>query len=50
MSQTLPALEAALRRAGLLTASAGATPALTGVTADSRAVAPGMVYVAVRGS
>jgi len=40
----------ALRRDGLLLGAAAGDPAITGVTADSRAVRPGMLYVAVRGS
>jgi UDP-N-acetylmuramoyl-L-alanyl-D-glutamate--2,6-diaminopimelate ligase len=39
-----------LRRNGLLTGPVGAEIAITGVSADSRTVQPGMVYVAVRGS
>jgi UDP-N-acetylmuramoyl-L-alanyl-D-glutamate--2,6-diaminopimelate ligase len=47
---TLHELVEALRREGLLISAPEAAPPLTGVTADSRAVAPGMIYVAVRGS
>jgi UDP-N-acetylmuramoyl-L-alanyl-D-glutamate--2,6-diaminopimelate ligase len=50
MPVTFQELAQALRREGLLSAPNEATPMITGVTADSRAVAPGMVYVAVRGS
>jgi UDP-N-acetylmuramoyl-L-alanyl-D-glutamate--2,6-diaminopimelate ligase len=50
MSRTLQDLASVLRREGLLTAPPGADPAVAGVTADSRTVVPGMVYVAVRGS
>lgn len=50
MPLTLGDLADALRREGLLVSSAEARPVLAGLTADSRAVAPGMVYVAVRGS
>ncbi len=52
-SRTLADLVLALRRAQLLApgvAPPDASPTLTGVTADSRAVSPGQVYVAVRGS
>ncbi len=47
---TLAELAEALRREGLLVSGSDARPAATGITADSRAVAPGMIYVAVRGS
>ncbi len=47
---TLNTLLDALRREGLLVSAPGSEPAITGVTADSRSVAPGMTYVAVRGS
>lgn len=40
----------ALRRDGLLETAPAEQPAVTGVTADSREVKPGMVYIAVRGS
>lgn len=40
----------ALRREGLLLSAPDAEPALTGITADSRSVMPGAIYVAVRGS
>jgi len=43
-------LVATLRRDGLLEAAPAEAPAVTGVTADSREVRPGMVYIAVRGS
>ncbi len=46
----LAELTDALRREGLLLSAPGAEPALTGITADSRSVAPGAIYVAVRGS
>lgn len=39
-----------LRRADLLVAAPDAGPALTALTADSRAVEPGAVYIALRGS
>lgn len=50
MPTTLTELADAFRREGLLLSSSEARPLITGVTADSRGVAPGMVYVAVRGS
>lgn len=40
----------ALRREGLLQQAPAEMPAVSGVTADSREVKPGMVYIAVRGS
>ena len=43
-------LAEALRRDGLLVTVPAEDVALTGVTADSREVAPGMLYVAVRGA
>ncbi len=43
-------LLAELRRADLLVSAPPAGPAPTGVSADSRTLEPGMVYVAVRGS
>lgn len=46
----LSTLTDALRRDGLLIGSVSSNPELTGVTADSRAVQPGMLYVAVRGA
>ena len=49
-TRTLTELCAALRREGLLEQAPSAPLGVTGVTADSRAVTPGMVYVAVRGS
>jgi UDP-N-acetylmuramoyl-L-alanyl-D-glutamate--2,6-diaminopimelate ligase len=39
-----------LRRAGLLVSATDGSPPISSVTSDSRAVAPGSVYVAVRGS
>ncbi len=48
--RSLHALTEALRRAGLLRRPADRDFALTGLTADSRAVQPGMLYIAVRGS
>jgi UDP-N-acetylmuramoyl-L-alanyl-D-glutamate--2,6-diaminopimelate ligase len=39
-----------LRRAGLLVSASDGSPALSALTSDSRAVVPGAVYVAVRGS
>ena len=39
-----------LKRAGLFVSATEGSPAVTGITSDSRAVAPGEVYVAVRGS
>ena len=51
MSQrTLADLVAALRPEGLLLATPAAALSITGVTADSRSVAAGQVYAAVRGS
>ncbi len=50
MSLDWSELLAELRRAGLLVASSGEPATITGVTADSRAVARGAVYIAVRGS
>ena len=43
-------LLAALRREDLLVASPAVLPELAGLTEDSRAVRPGMLYVALRGS
>jgi UDP-N-acetylmuramoyl-L-alanyl-D-glutamate--2,6-diaminopimelate ligase len=40
----------ALRRDGLLESAPASLPPVTGVTADSREVKPGMAYIAVRGS
>ncbi len=40
----------ALRREGLLETAPAGLPPVTGVTADSREVKPGMLYIAVRGS
>jgi len=39
-----------LKRAGLFVSATEGAPAVTGVTSDSRAVAPGEAYIAVRGS
>ena len=39
-----------LRRAGLLVSASEGSPAVSGLTSDSRAAGPGQVYVAVRGS
>ena len=39
-----------LRRAGLLVSASDGSPTLSALTSDSRAVVPGAVYVAVRGS
>jgi UDP-N-acetylmuramoyl-L-alanyl-D-glutamate--2,6-diaminopimelate ligase len=39
-----------LRRTGLLVSASDGSPALSALTSDSRAVVPGAVYVAVRGS
>lgn len=50
MTQTLGTLADALRRADLLAGAAADAVPLTGVGADSRAMRPGMAYVAVRGS
>jgi len=48
---TLPDVVAALRQAGLLaTEPVGALPAITGLTADTRRLTPGMLYCAVRGA
>jgi UDP-N-acetylmuramoyl-L-alanyl-D-glutamate--2,6-diaminopimelate ligase len=48
---TLPDVVGALRQAGLLaTEPVGALPAITGLTADTRRLTPGMLYCAVRGS
>jgi len=48
---TLPDVVAALRQAGLLaTEPVGALPAITGLTADTRRLAAGMLYCAVRGA
>jgi UDP-N-acetylmuramoyl-L-alanyl-D-glutamate--2,6-diaminopimelate ligase len=49
-TRTLAELCTVLRREGLLERGATAPLSVTGVTADSRGVAPGSVYVAVRGS
>jgi len=43
-------LVAALRRADLLAHAPATLPAVSGLTADSRGVTPGMAYIAVRGS
>ena len=50
MPLTWPDLLAELRRADLLVAAPDAGPPLSGLSADSRAVAPGSAYIAVRGS
>jgi UDP-N-acetylmuramoyl-L-alanyl-D-glutamate--2,6-diaminopimelate ligase len=51
MSQRpLAELAEALRREGLMAGVPTLLPEVTGVTADSREVRPGMVYIAVRGS
>ncbi|HYL29706.1 MAG TPA: UDP-N-acetylmuramoyl-L-alanyl-D-glutamate--2,6-diaminopimelate ligase [Gemmatimonadales bacterium] len=39
-----------LKRTGLFVSATEGAPAVTGLTSDSRAVAPGDIYVAVRGS
>jgi len=49
MTRRLSELATQLRRDGLLARAPEVDPTITGVTADSRAVQPGMVYVAVRG-
>ena len=50
-SRPLADLVLALRREGLVTTPPAASPiALTGVSADSRSIAPGAAYIAVRGS
>jgi UDP-N-acetylmuramoyl-L-alanyl-D-glutamate--2,6-diaminopimelate ligase len=46
----LAGLVAALRAAGQLVAAPDAAPPLTGITADSRRVGPGMLFCAVEGS
>ncbi len=48
--RSLTELLAALRQEGLLLTAPAVTASVGGVTADSRSVAPGDVYVAVRGS
>jgi UDP-N-acetylmuramoyl-L-alanyl-D-glutamate--2,6-diaminopimelate ligase len=50
VSLTWEDLLAELQRSGLLESNSGAPGALTGVTADSRQVGPGSVYIAGRGS
>lgn len=50
MTLSLRSLADQLRRVGLLRNGPSTDVALTGITADSRAVSPGMLYVAVRGS
>ena len=48
---TLPDIVAALRRGGLLVEEPAASlPAITGLTADTRRLGPGMLYCAVRGA
>jgi UDP-N-acetylmuramoyl-L-alanyl-D-glutamate--2,6-diaminopimelate ligase len=50
ITRDVAGLTLALQRAGLLqTATAGTAP-LTGISTDSRALSPGMAYIAVRGS
>jgi UDP-N-acetylmuramoyl-L-alanyl-D-glutamate--2,6-diaminopimelate ligase len=49
-TRRLAELVDALRRDGLLESAPAEAPSVTGVTADSREVKPGMVYIAVRGS
>jgi UDP-N-acetylmuramoyl-L-alanyl-D-glutamate--2,6-diaminopimelate ligase len=46
----LPAIVEALRHAGLLVRAPELLPAITGLTADTRKLAPGMLYCAVRGA
>ncbi len=46
----LPAIVDALRHAGLLVRAPEQLPAITGLTADTRKLAPGMLYCAVRGA
>jgi UDP-N-acetylmuramoyl-L-alanyl-D-glutamate--2,6-diaminopimelate ligase len=48
--RTFAELVGALRRDGLLESAPAESPEVTGVTADSREVKPGMVYIAIRGS
>lgn len=53
MARMIAGLEGVLRRAGLLNGPGGPfneIGSVTGLTADSRAVQPGMVYIAIRGS
>lgn len=50
MSRSLRELGDALRRTGQLRGGVTADALVTGITADSRAVTPGMLYIAVRGS
>jgi UDP-N-acetylmuramoyl-L-alanyl-D-glutamate--2,6-diaminopimelate ligase len=50
MSLDWPQLLAELKRTGLLVSAGNGAPTLSSVTSDSRAVTPGAVYVAVRGS
>ena len=50
MTRSAEDLLAALRREDLLVATPGSLPDPSGLTDDSRAVGPGMVYVAARGS
>ena len=47
---TLADIVAALRAAGQLATAPAALPAITGITADSRRVRPGMLFCAVEGS
>ena len=50
MTLSLPELVAVLRREDLIVTAAAVAPEVTGITTDSRATAPGDVYIAVRGS
>ena len=50
MSLDWPQLLAELKRTGLLVSAGNGAPTLSSVTSDSRAVTPGAVYIAVRGS
>jgi UDP-N-acetylmuramoyl-L-alanyl-D-glutamate--2,6-diaminopimelate ligase len=50
MTRDLAGLERALRDAGLLLQRTGGAGALSGISTDSRSLAPGMAYIAVRGS
>ncbi|MDB4907529.1 MAG: UDP-N-acetylmuramoyl-L-alanyl-D-glutamate--2,6-diaminopimelate ligase [Gemmatimonadetes bacterium] len=51
MTTSIATLAAALERAGLLQESRGALPtAVTSITDDSRAIGPGTLFIAVRGS
>jgi UDP-N-acetylmuramoyl-L-alanyl-D-glutamate--2,6-diaminopimelate ligase len=46
----LPAIVEALRHAGVLVRAPELLPAITGLSADTRKLAPGMLYCAVRGA